>query len=108
MEEGLAFRWFAEEGVEDFLSRECRGQREITAGDPLGDAHQIRLHVFVFAGEHLAGAAEADGDFVADEQGAAAIAQLANAAEEAGWLDDHSGRALDNRLDANGGDRPRM
>ena len=53
------------------------------------------------AGERAAGAAEARLDLVGDEQHAAAVAELAGAAQVAVGRDDHAGLALD-RLDQEG------
>ena len=58
----------------------------------------------MFAGEHFCGSAEAGGDFVGDEEDIEFFAEVGDGAEEAGGLDEHAGGALDDGLDADGGD----
>ena len=42
---------FAEKSVKNFLRRQRRRHRQITAGQAFGQAQKIRLHIFVLAGE---------------------------------------------------------
>jgi hypothetical protein len=53
VEKCLPFPRLAEKRVEDFCVAKRRRQRQISAADSLGDAHQIRLDVFMLAGEHF-------------------------------------------------------
>src|SRR3989338_6276227 len=59
---------FAEKGGEDLFARQRRRQWEIAAGDPLGEAENIRAHAFMLAGEHLSRAAEAGRHFVENKE----------------------------------------
>ena len=95
----------AEETLVQSLGGERRGEREVAAGDPFADAHQVRDDVLVLAGEHPAGPPEAGGDLVADEQHAVLVAQFADSAQVAVRLHEHAGGALHERLDDHRGDR---
>ena len=97
-------RVLAEERVVHGLGRERRGERQVAAGDALGDAHQVGRDVLLLAGEHRARAAEADRDLVADQQHAELVAQLAHRPQVALRVHEHPGRALDERLDDHRGD----
>ena len=46
----LLFECPAESG-EDAFRGECRGEREVAAGESLGETEKIRNHVFLFAGK---------------------------------------------------------
>ena len=75
----------AEEGLEDLLARERRGERQIAAGDALADAQEVGRDVRLLAGEHRPGAAEAGRDLVADQQHAVRVREpLASARRYAG------------------------
>jgi hypothetical protein len=74
------------------------GERQVAPGE-VGEAQEVGRHALPLAGEHRAGAPEADGDLVADEQHTVAIAQLAHRAQVAGRVGEHPGRALHERLD---------
>ncbi len=50
------------------VGRQRRRQRQIAAGQPLGEAEKIGRDVFLLAGEHRPGAAEADRHLVGDQQ----------------------------------------
>ena len=63
-----AFVEFAEERVVDLVVRERRRHRQVAAGESFAQAQKIGHDVFLLAGEHRAGAAEADGDFVGNQQ----------------------------------------
>ena len=69
--------------VVDRLGGERRRERQVAAGDALGHAHEVGRDVLLLAGEHRAGAAEADRDLVADQQHAELVAQLAHRAQVA-------------------------
>ena len=58
----------------------------------------------MLAGEHRAGAAEADGDFVGDQQHVVLPRQLAHAPQVAGRMHEHAGGRLHQRLDDQRGD----
>ena len=62
-----------------------------------GKAQNIRLNVFVLAGEHLAGAPHAGLDFIEDQQRAKLVAQLAYRGQIARRRQNHPAFAL-NRL----------
>ena len=75
----------AEEGVVNLLPVvSVAAMRQVAAGESLGEAEEIRNHVFVLAGEHLAGAAEAGHDFVEDQVDAGFIAPGPQCGEHAG------------------------
>ena len=78
---------------------------QVAAGDALAEAEQVGDDVFVVAGKHTARAAEAGGDLVGDQQHVELVAQLADAGEIARRVDDHPGRAHDQRFYADGRDR---
>ena len=86
------------------LGRQRRGQRQVAAGQPLGEAEQVGGHLLLLAGEHRAGAAEAGRHLVADQQHAVVVAELAHRAQVAGRVDQHPGGALHQRLDDHRGD----
>ena len=56
-------------------------QREVTAGDPLGEGDQVRVDVPVLHPEPASGASEAGDHLVQDQQQAVAIANLPQEAE---------------------------
>ena len=58
--------------VEDVLARQQRADRDMTAGQRLGQQDHVGLDVPMLDGEETAGAAEAGLDFVGDEQRAVA------------------------------------
>ena len=58
----------------------------------------------MLAGEHLAGAAEADGNFVGDKQRVVAARQLGQASQIAWRMHDHAGGGLHERFDHDCGD----
>ena len=94
----------AEEGLVDALGGERRRERQVAAGQALGEAEQVGRDALLLAGEHRAGAAEAGRDLVADQQHAVRVAELAHGAQVAGRVDEHPGGALDERLDDHRGD----
>ena len=64
-----------EEGVEDLLAGQRRGERQVAAGDALAETEQVGLDALVLDGEHAPGAAEAGRDLIADQQRAVARGQ---------------------------------
>ncbi len=58
----------AEEGVVDPTAGDGRRHGEVAAGEALADGHEVGAHAALLGGEERAGAAEAGGDLVADEQ----------------------------------------
>ena len=83
------------EGVEDFWRGERGAQRHVAGGEAFGEAEEVGGYLFVFAGEHFAGAAESGEDFVGDEEDVVARAEVADFAEGAGGVEEHSSGALD-------------
>ena len=75
VEEGAELLVLAEEALVDALGGERRRQRQVAAGDALGQAHEVGRDVLVLAREHPARAAEAGGHLVADQQHAVPVAQ---------------------------------
>ena len=72
------------------------GRADRHAGaDALGREQDVRLHVPVLDGPHLAGASRARLDLVGDEQDAVAVAQLAQVREEVVLGNDVAALALD-------------
>ena len=68
----------------DPLGGERRGQWQVSAREALRQAHEIRAHPLVLAGEHLAGTAEAADHLVGDEGDVAALAaNMARMVQEA-------------------------
>ena len=68
VEEGALLLGRAEEALVDPLGRQGRGQRHVAAGQPLGEAEEVRRDPLLLAGEHRPGAAEAGRHLVADQQ----------------------------------------
>ncbi len=75
------------------------GHRQIAAGQRLADAHHVRRDPGVLRGEQPAGAAEAGGDLVEDQQHVVLVARLAQHPQVAGGVEAHAARALHHRLD---------
>jgi hypothetical protein len=55
VEEGLEFVVFAKESVKHGLRSEGRSHRQVAAGQPLRQRHEIRLHPFLVASEQWEG-----------------------------------------------------
>ena len=104
MKKGLALGVAAQKGLPDLVGRQRGGQRQVAAGQALGQAQQVGRHSFLFAGEHRAGAAEADRHFVGNQQHVVPPGQLAHAAQIAARVHEHAGRRLHQRLDHDGRD----
>ncbi len=104
MEEGALLLRRPQESFVDRLGGEGCCQRHVAAGDPLGDAEEVRRHVLLLAGEHRPGAAESGRHLVADQQDPVVVAQFAHHPQVAGRVGDHPGRALNQWLDDHRGD----
>ena len=89
----------AEEALVDALGRERRGERQVAAGQALGEAHEVGRHALLLAGEHRARAAEAGRDLVADQEHAVLVAEAPHLAQVAARVQTDAGGALDERLD---------
>ena len=87
------------EGRVDRVGREHHGERQKPARDALGEAEKIRRDSRLLAGEHRAGAAESDHDFIGDQMHIVAVANLARAAQVERIVHGHAPRALHQRLD---------
>ena len=68
VEECFRFRIVAQEGGVDLVRCEGGRDREVAARQAFAQAHQVGGNLFVFAREHRAGATEACGDFVRDDE----------------------------------------
>ena len=79
VEEGAVVLVGTEEGLEDRLGREGRGKRQVTPGQSLRDAQEVRFDALVLDGEHAAGAAEPGGDLVRDQVRAGVACTLGRA-----------------------------
>ena len=95
---------FVEEGLEDIVGGEGGGEGQVAGGDAFGEAEEVGFDILVFTGEHLAGAAEAGGDLIDDEEGVVFLGELGHAREEAGGVDEDAGGTLDERFDDDGCD----
>lgn len=95
---------WAEEGVVDFAGGQCRGEGEVTAGEPFGQTENIGSDIFLLAGEEGPCLPEADGDFIGDEEDAVLRGQFAQSGQIAWRMDEDSGCSLDNRFDDDSGD----
>ena len=61
------------------VGRDDHRQRQVTAGQALGQAHEIRRDAGLLAGEHRPGSAESDRYLVGDQMDAVTIARFAQA-----------------------------
>ena len=68
----------------DLGGAEHRRGRHVAAGQRLADAHHVRDHARVFAGEQLAGTPEPRRDLVEDEQQPVLVGTLAQQRSESG------------------------
>src|SRR5438034_256015 len=55
-------------GPVNFFRGERGGQRQISAGDSLGQAKQVRPYVLMLTGEHFSGPSKSRGHFVGDQE----------------------------------------
>src|SRR6266404_4227734 len=86
-------------GIVDALGGECSRERKKSAGKALGEAHKIRKNSGAVAGKHPPGAAKSGQNFVRDEQDIVCGGEAADARKKLFWMNDHSARALQQRLD---------
>ena len=101
MQEGTGDGVVEESGVDGIAAQNDR-ERQIAAADALGQAEQVGADVGLFVGEERAGAAEADGDFVADEMDRVRIAQGTCLTQVFRVIHDHAGSALYQRFENEG------
>ena len=71
---------------------------------PFARAEEVRRNVLVFTGEHFARPSHANRHFVSDQKHVVLASQFPNRPQIAGWMNDHSGCSLDQRLDHHGSD----
>src|SRR5207244_6597380 len=86
VEEGLLRFEGAEEALVDRVCRDGRGERQVSAGESLGEAEDVRDDLLLLGGEQAPGAAEPRGHLVADEQDAVVAAGLGDAAQVPGRM----------------------
>ncbi len=104
MKKGAQGRVVVVERLIQAVGGEHRGHRQIAAGKGLGQAEEVRRDAGLLAGEHRAGAPEADGDLVVDEVHLVAVAGLAQQLEVDRVVHAHAAGTLDQRLDDDRGD----
>ena len=83
----------------DLIGGQHRSHWQVATGQCLGQHQEIRGDAGLLAGEHRAGAAEADGNLVMDQVHAIAVAGLAQKLEVDRVVHAHAAGALDQRLD---------
>ena len=81
------------EGVVDGVFDEGGAEGHGAAGEGFADADEVGVDAGVVVGEAFAGAAEAHGDFVDDEQDVVFLAAVGELLEVAGGVDFHAGGA---------------
>ena len=108
VEKRPAFAVFAQKGVEDLTGGQRGGHGQVSARDALAQAEYVRRDAFFLAGEHGAGAAEAGGDFIGDEQDVVRSAEVGNPLQIAFRMNQHPARALDERFNNEGGNAVRL
>ena len=97
--EGLPLGDIAQKSLEDALRGERGGEREVAAGEPLGEAQKIGNDSFVLAGEHFSGAPEAGHHLVENQKHTRRIAFFPKFAQHSAWPEAHPGRSLDQGFD---------
>jgi hypothetical protein len=108
VQEGAGHR-VVEESVVDRVAGEDDGERQVAPGDAFRQAHEVGADGVaiirgLFVGEEGAGAAAADGDFVADQVDFEAVAELAGEAQVFRVVHRHAGGALHQWFDDQGRD----
>ena len=78
------------------------GQAEISAGQRLADADDVRADAGVVCGEQLAGAAEPGRDLVENQQHLVTTADVTQVAQIAGIVEAHAAGALHDGFDDHG------
>src|SRR3954471_13724787 len=86
---------FPKKSVEHALRRQSSGERQVTAGQSLGEAKEVRHHAFVFTREHLSGAAETRHHFIENEEDVPLAAPGFEFLEHSGRPQAHARSALD-------------
>ena len=99
MQEGIELHVFVVEGVVHGFRGQHHGQRQVAAGEPLGQAQVVGPDAGLLAGEHRAGAPESHRDLVGDEMHAVPVAGLAQQREVQRVVHAHAAGALHQRLD---------
>ena len=99
MVEGAGPEVGAEEGLVHVGGGRRGREGQVPAGDALAQAHQVGPDPAQLAGEQRAGAPESGGDLVADERHPPGLDRRRERGHLVGVGDQHSGRALDQRLD---------
>ncbi len=99
MKKRLELGVLPEERLEDLCGRQRGGQRQVTGCQALGQRHEIRRHVFLFAGKHRSRPAEPGHDLIGDQQRAALVADLSQFRQQAARPQSHPCRSLDQRFD---------
>ena len=80
-----------------------RRDREIGAGQRLGQSHAVGSHAKGLAGEHMTGAAEARDHFIVEQQNAVTVQQRAKAVQVSHRRHDTAG-AVGHRIQDHGAD----
>src|SRR6202020_3005894 len=86
--------WCAERRSGHTLKGRSDSAQGKAAADALADRHDVGLQPKVIGGPHLAGAAEADQNFVGDEKRAGLCRDLAHSVDEVVGRNHVAGRAL--------------
>ena len=105
VQEGAQGRVVVVERAVHLFGGQAGGQRQVAAGQGLGQTEEVRADAGLFTGEHGAGAAETDGDFVMDQVHAIAVAGFAQQLEVHRVVHAHAAGTLDQRLDNHCRDR---
>ena len=82
------------DGGGDVAASNGGGEGEVAAGEAFAQSEDVGHHISVFEREQFAGAAEAGGDFVENQQHTVLIAQAAGTAQVFGVIEIHAARAL--------------
>ena len=87
------------DAIADFIVTQRGRQSHITAGEPLAQAQNVGADAGVLAGEQLAGATKAGGDFIGNQKHIVFITQFAHPAQVVGGIKAHAARALHDGLE---------
>ena len=96
----------AEKCVVNLIGCQRRGNRQISAGQTLRDAQQIRSHSLLLTREHRAGAAEAGCHFIENQQRAMLAARRGGPRKKSLGQRQHSRGRLHARFEDHGADPP--
>src|SRR5882724_11869822 len=99
MEKGARAFIGSEERLENLVADHRGGQRQISAGETLGQTEKIGRYVFVGGDDHFPEPAKGDEDLIENQMDAVFATELGDAVHETGWLELHSRRALDGRFE---------